>query len=123
MSPVHMISVCTWFSGGGNVTRSRRLATVALGGAVALTCALPMVPAQAADSPVGTVRLRTEKRIEIDYQWAGTSGFQYHSYVGNYFTSLEMLGVTVTIMKVDAELKELIAAEATSIGLKQAKLS
>lgn len=83
MSPVHMISVCTLFSGGGNVTRSRRLATVALSGAVALTCALPMVPAQAADSPVGTVRLRTEKRIEIDYQWAGASGFQYHSYVGN----------------------------------------
>jgi dihydroxyacetone kinase-like protein len=47
----------------------------------------------------------------------------YHSYVGNYFTSLEMLGVTVTLMKLDAELKELIAAEASSIGLRQAKLS
>jgi dihydroxyacetone kinase len=34
-----------------------------------------------------------------------------------------MMGVTVTIMKLDAELKELIAAEATSIGLTQAKLS
>jgi uncharacterized membrane protein required for colicin V production len=45
------------------------------------------------------------------------------SYIGNYFTSLEMMGVTVTIMKLDAELKELIAAEATSIGLTQAKLS
>jgi phosphoenolpyruvate---glycerone phosphotransferase subunit DhaK len=47
----------------------------------------------------------------------------YRPYVGNYFTSLEMLGVTVTIMKLDAELKELMAAEATSIGLTQAKLS
>ena len=47
----------------------------------------------------------------------------YRPYVGNYFTSLEMMGVTVTLMKLDAELKELIAAEATSIGLTQAKLS
>jgi phosphoenolpyruvate---glycerone phosphotransferase subunit DhaK len=29
-------------------------------------------------------------------------------YVGNYFTSLDMMGVTVTLMKVDNELKELI---------------
>jgi phosphoenolpyruvate---glycerone phosphotransferase subunit DhaK len=47
----------------------------------------------------------------------------YHPYLGNYFTSLEMMGVTVTMMKLDAELKELIAAEATSIGLTQPKLS
>ena len=47
----------------------------------------------------------------------------YRPYVGNYFTSLEMRGVTVTLMKLDAELKELIAAEATSIGLTQARLS
>ena len=33
------------------------------------------------------------------------------------------MGVTVTMMKLDAELKELIAAEATSIGLTQPKLS
>jgi hypothetical protein len=31
--------------------------------------------------------------------------------------------VTVTLMKLDAELKALIAAEATSIGLTQPKLS
>jgi phosphoenolpyruvate---glycerone phosphotransferase subunit DhaK len=41
----------------------------------------------------------------------------------NYFTSLEMVGVTVTVMKLDAELKELISAEARSIGLTQTKLS
>jgi phosphoenolpyruvate---glycerone phosphotransferase subunit DhaK len=43
----------------------------------------------------------------------------YHSYVGNYFTSLEMMGLTLTIMKVDDELKELIDMEAHSMGLSQ----
>ena len=32
----------------------------------------------------------------------------YRSYVGNYFTSLEMMGATLTVMKLDAELKELL---------------
>ncbi|MFJ8538415.1 hypothetical protein [Streptomyces sp. NPDC093591] len=64
------------------MTRSRRLATVALSGAVALTCALPITPAQAADSPVGTVRLSTEKRVEIEYTWAGASGFRYRGASG-----------------------------------------
>lgn len=45
----------------------------------------------------------------------------YRSYVGNYFTSLEMMGITLTIMKLDAELKELMDLEANSIGLKQFK--
>ena len=43
----------------------------------------------------------------------------HRAYVGNYFTSLEMMGVTLTVMKVDDELKELIDVEADSIGLKQ----
>ena len=43
----------------------------------------------------------------------------YRSYVGNYFTSLEMMGVTFTVMKLDDELKPLIDAEADSMGLKQ----
>jgi len=38
------------------------------------------------------------------------------SYVGNYFTSLEMMGVTLTVMKLDDELKELIDVEANSGG-------
>lgn len=50
---------------------------MALSGAVALTCALPITPAQAVESPVGTVRLSTEKRQEIRYVWAGASGFRY----------------------------------------------
>lgn len=42
-----------------------------------------------------------------------------HSFVGNYFTSLEMQGVTLTIMKLDAELDRLLATPARSIGLTQ----
>jgi len=43
----------------------------------------------------------------------------YRSYVGNYFTSLEMAGVTLTIMKLDDELRECIDYEADCMGLKQ----
>lgn len=43
----------------------------------------------------------------------------HRSYVGNYFTSLEMAGVTLTLMKVDDELKALIDAECEAMGLTQ----
>ena len=43
----------------------------------------------------------------------------YTSYVGNYFTSLEMKGATLTLMKVDDELKPLIDLETESMGLTQ----
>jgi len=43
----------------------------------------------------------------------------YAPYVGNYFTSLEMAGATLSIMKLDEELKECIGCEADSMGLKQ----
>lgn len=43
----------------------------------------------------------------------------HKSYVGNYFTSLEMMGITLTIMKLDDELKECIDYPADSVGLKQ----
>lgn len=42
----------------------------------------------------------------------------YRSYVGNYFTSLEMMGVTLTLMKLDDELKACLDAEADTVGLK-----
>lgn len=49
-------------------------------------------------------------------------GIKVHrAYVGNYFTSLEMMGATLTITKMDDELKELIDDDADSIGLKQFK--
>ena len=53
-------------------------------------------------------KLLTEKGIKT-----------HRAYVGNYFTSLEMMGATLTIMKVDADLKELIDMPANSMGLKQ----
>jgi dihydroxyacetone kinase-like protein len=40
-----------------------------------------------------------------------------HPYVGNYFTSLEMMGVTLTIMRLDDELNRLLSYPARSIGL------
>lgn len=43
----------------------------------------------------------------------------YRQYVGNYFTSLDMMGVTLTLMKVDDELKMLMDMPAFSIGLTQ----
>ncbi|MFC2081505.1 dihydroxyacetone kinase subunit DhaK, partial [Bacteroidota bacterium] len=47
-------------------------------------------------------------------------GLKVHlSYVGNYFTSLEMAGATMTLMKLDEELKECMEYEADSVGLRQ----
>ena len=43
----------------------------------------------------------------------------YRPYVGNYFTSLEMMGATLTVMRLDDELETLIDMEANSMGLKQ----
>ena len=43
----------------------------------------------------------------------------FRSYVGNYFTSLEMSGATLTIMKLDEELKELLDMPAYSMGFKE----
>jgi dihydroxyacetone kinase-like protein len=43
----------------------------------------------------------------------------HRPYVGNYFTSLEMAGVTLTVMKLDAELATCMDHEADSVGLRQ----
>lgn len=43
----------------------------------------------------------------------------YRPYVGDYFTSLDMMGVTLTVMKVDEELKKLIDLDCASMGLTQ----
>ncbi len=40
-----------------------------------------------------------------------------HQFVGNYFTSLDMMGVSLTLTRLDAELDRLITAPARSIGL------
>ncbi len=43
----------------------------------------------------------------------------YRSYVGNYFTSLEMMGATLSVMRLDDELKELVDLECDCMGLTQ----
>ena len=48
-------------------------------------------------------------QIEKDIVAKGCS--VYKTYVGNYFTSLEMVGASLTIMALDDELKELLAHE------------
>jgi len=53
-------------------------------------------------------KILTEKGIKV-----------YLSYVGNYFTSLEMAGVTCTLMKLDDELKECMDYECDSVGMRQ----
>jgi dihydroxyacetone kinase-like protein len=53
-------------------------------------------------------------------QLLAAQGISVHRpYVGNYFTSLDMSGVTLTLMKLDGELKELIDLEADCMGLTQ----
>jgi dihydroxyacetone kinase-like protein len=48
------------------------------------------------------------------------AGLRIHRpYVGNLLTSLEMMGVTLTVMKLDDELRSLIDADADSVGLTQ----
>lgn len=42
----------------------------------------------------------------------------YRSYVGNYFTSLDMAGATLTMIKLDRELKEWLDHPACSVGWK-----
>jgi len=43
----------------------------------------------------------------------------YRPYVGNYFTSLDMMGVTLTLLQLDSELKELLDVDAYSMGFRQ----
>ncbi len=43
----------------------------------------------------------------------------HRPYIGNYFTSLEMMGVTLTVMRLDDELRALIDADADAVGLAQ----
>lgn len=50
--------------------------------------------------------LLTEKGIKV-----------YKAFVGNYFTSLEMMGATFTAMKLDDELKELLDTPCETVGM------
>lgn len=44
----------------------------------------------------------------IEQEIAGRGLNIYRTYIGNYFTSLEMVGATLTVMALDAELKRLL---------------
>ena len=53
---------------------------------------------------------RIEKQIEA-------RGLKVHkAFVGNYFTSLEMVGATLTVMALDEELKDLLSFETDCPG-------
>lgn len=48
------------------------------------------------------------------------AGLKVHrAYVGNYFTSLEMMGATLTVMRLDDELRQLLDMPAHSLGFTQ----
>jgi dihydroxyacetone kinase-like protein len=56
---------------------------------------------------------------EIEKQISGAGIKIHRAYVGNYFSSLEMMGATLTVMKLDDELKQLLDMPCYSMGLKQ----
>ena len=56
---------------------------------------------------------------EIEKILTGMGIKVYRSYVGNYFTSLDMMGATFTAMKLDDELKELLDYPCYSAGFRQ----
>lgn len=56
---------------------------------------------------------------EIENILVGKSIRIHRSYVGNYFTSLDMMGASLTVMKLDDELRKLIDMPCRSVGLTQ----
>jgi dihydroxyacetone kinase-like protein len=56
---------------------------------------------------------------EIEKLISGKGIKIHRAYVGNYFTSLEMMGATLTVMKLDDELKKLVDMPCYSMGIKQ----
>lgn len=58
---------------------------------------------------------------EVERQLTARGLKIHRCYVGNYFTSLEMMGVTLTLLGLDAELKTLIDHPCRSIGMTQAE--
>ena len=58
---------------------------------------------------------------EVERQLTAKGLKIHRCYVGNYFTSLEMMGVTLTLLGLDTELKTLIDQPCRSIGMTQAE--
>ena len=88
---------------------------------------LPDLPFQAGDevvvliSGLGSTPLMEQFIFYNDVRkiLAGKDVRSYRSYVGNYFTSLEMAGITLTVLKLDEELKDCVDYECDSMGLRQ----
>ena len=60
------------------------------------------------------------KRI---YEIMGQKGINiFHTYAGEYATSMEMAGLSISVLKLDDELKRLLAAPANALMFKQFKL-
>jgi dihydroxyacetone kinase len=53
----------------------------------------------------------------IEAQLVGMGMTVYRAFVGNYFTSLEMVGATLTVMALDDELKALLDMDCASPAL------
>jgi dihydroxyacetone kinase-like protein len=67
-------------------------------------------------TPVMELYILYNKIFEI----MADKGVKVHrAYVGNYFTSLEMMGATLSVMRLDNELKELVDVECDCMGLTQ----
>ncbi|TMA16956.1 MAG: dihydroxyacetone kinase [Deltaproteobacteria bacterium] len=65
-------------------------------------------------TPIGELYILYSRIAQV----LGAKGIQVRfNFVGNYFTSLEMMGVTLTLMKLDDELKACLAYPCRAIGL------
>ena len=65
-------------------------------------------------TPIGELYILYSRIAEV----LAAKGIQVRfNFVGNYFTSLEMMGVTLTLMKLDDELKACLAHPCRAIGL------
>lgn len=87
---------------------------------------LPDLPFSAGDklavmvSGLGATPLMEQYILFADLKdYLSEAGFEIrHSFVGNYFTSLEMMGVTLTLTRLDEELDACMAYPCNSIGMK-----
>ena len=65
---------------------------------------------------------QTSMRAFDPRPFEGLDNYESAADTGNYFTSLEMMGATVTVMRLDVELRSCLDLEADSVGLRQLPL-
>lgn len=58
---------------------------------------------------------------EIDKLLCARGIKTWRAYVGNYFTSLDMMGATLSVMKLDGELTELMGLDSRCVGFTQVR--